>query len=187
MAPFSALANLATAISVAIIFSYLIPNLNNPVTENYPKIQSFQKFALFFGTAVFSFEGISVVLPLENNAKNPQDFPKILNGGMILVTTLYVSMGLLGYLTFGEDICGSVTLNLPNETLYASVKILYSFVIFISFAIQFYVPISFLWPSIRDKLCSTSGTSSLTISHLTYYKKTQYQIRPNSVVIRPYT
>lgn len=75
---------------------------------------------------------------------------------MILVTTLYVSMGLLGYLTFGEEICGSVTLNLPNETLYASVKILYSFVIFISFAIQFYVPISFLWPSIRDKLCSTS-------------------------------
>ena len=82
LAPLSAIANLATAISVAIIYSYLIPNLQNPVTENFPKVQSFEKFALFFGTAVFSFEGISVVLPLENNAKNRDDFPTVLNIGM---------------------------------------------------------------------------------------------------------
>lgn len=142
---------------MAIIFSYLIPNLNDPIKEDYPKIQSFSYFALFFGTAVFSFEGISVVLPLENNAKNPEDFPSVLNAGMVLVTVLYLSMGVLGYLTFGENICGSVTLNLPNETIYASVKILYCFVIFISFAVQFYVPITFLWPSCRDKFCLNSG------------------------------
>ena len=157
LAPFSAIANLATAISVAIIFSYLIPHLQNPVTEDFPKVQSFEKFALFFGTAVFSFEGISVVLPLENNAEKPEDFPKVLNAGMVLVTVLYVSMGILGYLTFGDEICGSVTLNLPNETIYASVKILYSFVIFISFAVQFYVPITFLWPSVQSKLCANSS------------------------------
>ena len=40
------------------------------------KAQNFESFALFFGTAVFSFEGISVVLPLENTAKSPEDFPK---------------------------------------------------------------------------------------------------------------
>ena len=165
LAPFSAVANLATAVSVAIIFSYLIPNLNDPVKEDYPKIQSFSYFALFFGTAVFSFEGISVVLPLENNAKNPEDFPAVLNAGMVLVTVLYVSMGVLGYLTFGENICGSVTLNLPNETIYASVKILYCFVIFISFAVQFYVPITFLWPSCRDKFFVNSGIFIFTCIH----------------------
>jgi len=152
LAPFSALANLATAISVAIIFSYLIPNLQDPIANDFPKTQSFEKFALFFGTAIFSFEGISIVLPLENNAEKPEDFPKVLNGGMVMVTVLYISMGLLGYLTFGEDICGSVTLNLPSEPIYDAVKILYCFVIFISFAIQFYVPITFLWPSCKAAL-----------------------------------
>ena len=78
LAPFSAIANVFTAVSVAIIFSYLVPNLQNPVDENFPKVQNFEKFALFFGTAIFSFEGISVVLPLENNAAEPEDFPKVL-------------------------------------------------------------------------------------------------------------
>lgn len=77
LAPFSAIANVFTAVSVAIIFSYLVPNLQNPVEENFPKVQNFEKFALFFGTAIFSFEGISVVLPLENNAAEPEDFPKV--------------------------------------------------------------------------------------------------------------
>ena len=77
---------------------------------------------------------------------------------MVLVTVLYLSMGLLGYLTFGDGICGSVTLNLPEEALYASVKILYTCVIFVSFAIQFYVPITFLWPPLKEKyLMGSSG------------------------------
>ena len=77
LAPFSALANVFTAVSVAIIFSYLVPNLQNPVDNpSFAPTQDFEKFALFFGTAIFSFEGISVVLPLENNAETPEDFPK---------------------------------------------------------------------------------------------------------------
>ena len=48
LAPFSAIANVFTAVSVAIIFSYLVPNLQNPVEENFPKVQNFEKFALFF-------------------------------------------------------------------------------------------------------------------------------------------
>ena len=77
---------------------------------------------------------------------------------MVLVTVLYLSMGVLGYLTFGDGICGSVTLNLPEEALYASVKILYTCVIFVSFAIQFYVPITFLWPPLKEKyLMGSSG------------------------------
>jgi len=159
LAPFSALANVFTAVSVAIIFSYLVPNLQNPVDNpSFAPAQDFEKFALFFGTAIFSFEGISVVLPLENNAESPEDFPKVLNVGMVMVTVLYVSMGLLGYLTFGDAICGSVTLNLPETALYASVKMLYVFVIFVSFAIQFYVPITFLWPPIKERYLADKST-----------------------------
>ena len=66
-----------------------------------------------------------------------------------MVTVLYLTMGLLGYLTFGDQICGSITLNLPEAPLYATVKMLYTAVIFVSFAVQFYVPMTFLWPPIK--------------------------------------
>ena len=54
------------------------------------------------------------MLPLENEMKRPEDFGWVLNVGMGIVTILFVSMGLFGYLTFGHNLKGSVTLNLPD-------------------------------------------------------------------------
>lgn len=57
---------------------------------------------------------LSQVLPLENKMKNPRQFPVILYVGMTIVTILYISLSVLGYLRFGADIQASITLNLPN-------------------------------------------------------------------------
>ena len=80
---------------------------------------------------------------------------------MVMVTVLYVTMGVLGYLTFGDQICGSITLNLPEKAIYATVKMLYTAVIFVSFAVQFYVPITFLWPPIKVRFKLAFGLLSL--------------------------
>ena len=71
---------------------------------------------MFFGTAVYAFEGIGVVLPIENQMRYPKDMggPNgVLNTSMTLVVALYLAMGFYGYLKFGEDIEASITLNLP--------------------------------------------------------------------------
>jgi len=50
--------------------------------------------------------------------KNPNNFNKplgVLNVGMVIVGTMFVAMGFLSYLKYGDAISGSVTLNLDSS------------------------------------------------------------------------
>ena len=83
-------------------------------------ISSISQFPLYFGTAIFSFEGIGVVLHLENQMKSPGDMRAWngpLNIAMVIVTALYIAVGFFGYLKYGEDVLGSISLNLPRDEL----------------------------------------------------------------------
>jgi len=47
--------------------------------------------------------------------QKPKHFVRVLYTAMGLVTMIYVSIGVLGYLAFGKDIEESITLNLPKD------------------------------------------------------------------------
>lgn len=58
------------------------------------------------------------VLPLQNEMKERKHFQRplgVLNVGMAVVITLYTVIGTIGYLKYGENVMGSVTLNLPLD------------------------------------------------------------------------
>lgn len=114
LAPFSMVANVLIAAGMGITMYYIFQDL--PATSERPAIVDVQHWPMFFGTVIFALEGIGVVMSLENNMKSPQNFigcPGVLNTGMGFVVTLYAAVGFLGYLKFGDETQGSITLNLP--------------------------------------------------------------------------
>lgn len=118
LAPFSMIANVLMAAGIGITMYYIFQDLPSP--SERPAIVHVQHWPVFFGTVIFALEGIGVVMSLENNMKTPQHFigcPGVLNTGMAFVVLLYATVGFLGYLQYGAETKGSITLNLPVDHL----------------------------------------------------------------------
>ncbi|XP_016069575.1 PREDICTED: proton-coupled amino acid transporter 3 [Miniopterus natalensis] len=147
---FSTLANITTLGSMILIFEYIMQEIPDP--SNLPLMASWENFLLFFGTAVFTFEGVGMVLPLQNQMKHPQWFSFVLYVGMSLVILLFICLGSFGYMKFGSNTQASITLNLPNCWLYQSVKLMYSIGIFFTYALQFHVPAEIIIPFVTSQV-----------------------------------
>ncbi|CAI4229590.1 unnamed protein product [Auanema sp. JU1783] len=87
--------------------------------KSLPVFTSFDGLVNCAGSLLYSFEGQAMVLPLENKLRHPQDmigFTGVLSTGMSLVSIVYTYCGFFGYITYGQDVQGSITLNLPDTT-----------------------------------------------------------------------
>jgi len=52
--------------------------------------------------------------------KKPEQFTRrfgVLNVGMAIVSSLLIVMGFIGYLKYGDEVQGSLTLNLPQDDM----------------------------------------------------------------------
>ncbi|XP_060581828.1 proton-coupled amino acid transporter 1-like [Ruditapes philippinarum] len=153
LAPFSTFANLLNFVGLTLIIVNLLQGLHD--IKERASVGELKTIPLFFGQAIFAFEGIGLVLPLHNKmADKPAFLGKagVLNLGLTITIALYNAVGFYGYLKFGDETRGSVTLNLPNDDwLYLSVKLMFAVSLFISYGLQFYVPINIIWPFILEK------------------------------------
>ncbi|KFB42520.1 AGAP000540-PA-like protein [Anopheles sinensis] len=147
-------ANVFMTFGIGITFYYALQDLPSPSERNY--VGRVDQLPLFFGTAIFAFEGIALVLPLQNEMKNPNDFRKpfgVLNLGMVFIVALFTVFGFIGYLKWGEAVEGSMTLNLPdNEMLAESVKAMIATGVLLGYALQFFVAIMIMWPMVQKRL-----------------------------------
>ncbi|XP_053623876.1 proton-coupled amino acid transporter-like protein CG1139 isoform X1 [Plodia interpunctella] len=154
LTPFSTIANVLMLLGVSTVIYAAAQDLPAVHTRDY--IASWQQIPLYFGTAIYAFEGIGLVLPLKNEMRRPETFQKplgVLNVGMVVVGCIFIVVGFLGYLKWGDAVEGSLTLNLkPGEILSNVVQGLIAFAILFTYPLQFYVPIDITWPYLQTKL-----------------------------------
>lgn len=118
LAPVSMIANLFMAVGLGITLYYLV----GTGQLQYDKIKDMlfkhpSEWPEFFSLTIFAMEAIGVVMPLENSMKTPRAMLGIcgvLNKGMSGVTLVYILLGFLGYLRFGEEVQDSITLSLGD-------------------------------------------------------------------------
>jgi solute carrier family 36 (proton-coupled amino acid transporter) len=118
LAPVSMIANVFMGIGLGITFYYLVTDM--PPVSDRPLFGQLTTLPSFFAIVIFAMEAIGVVMPLENSMKTPQNFIGIcgvLNQGMGGVTLIYIMLGFLGYVKYGDAALGSITLNLPIEEM----------------------------------------------------------------------
>lgn len=99
-------------------------------------------FSVFIGTAVYSFEGIGLIIPIRDSMEKPEKFPAVLTFVMVLVASTLCAVGTLGYLAFGENVKTVALLNLPAGPLPNSVQLGYAVAVLLSNALT-------LFPTIR--------------------------------------
>jgi len=163
----SAFANLLQAVGIFIILEYLITDIKNVDMRERDNFRPLSEVALGFGSAMFAFEGISVVLPIYTRMKHSDRMSGwfgVINFSYVILLVLYFAMGFFGYLRFGREARDSITLNLPPEPLYDAVRALFAISVFLTYPLQFYVPNEIIWNWTRRNLLAQPDPK-LTVVH----------------------
>lgn len=106
-----------------------------------PNIVQFnpKSWSMLIGVAVTAFEGIGLILPIESSMANPEKFPFVLSMSMLAITALFVSVGAVGYSSFGEDVKSIIILNLPQDKVAVQlILVLYSIAVFLTAPLQLF-------------------------------------------------
>uniref|UniRef100_A0A914HEI8 Amino acid transporter transmembrane domain-containing protein n=1 Tax=Globodera rostochiensis TaxID=31243 RepID=A0A914HEI8_GLORO len=106
LAPFSLAANVVYLAAVVLVAHFFLsrPQHNRP-QEELTKFGNIQNLPMFFGIVMFAFEGVSLVMPIENRMQRPQFFIAwngVLNSSCLFVLAIFAFMGFYGYLSIGS-------------------------------------------------------------------------------------
>ncbi|GJJ08351.1 hypothetical protein Clacol_002562 [Clathrus columnatus] len=123
------IAKLSTAALIADVFIliglvYIFGNeISVLATNGVADIKQFNShdWTLLVGTAVFSFEGIGLVIPIADSMREPHKFGRALSGVMIFLTVLFAGAGVLAYTAYGSKVQTVIILNLPQEQKFVQV------------------------------------------------------------------
>lgn len=122
--------------------------------KNRPALETFGGFSVFFygiGVAVYAFEGIGMVLPLESEARDKEKFGRVLGLGMAVISLLFGAFGALGYFAFGSETKDIITTNLGPGIVSTLVQLGLCINLFFTFPIM----MNPVYEVVERRLCSS--------------------------------
>ena len=111
----------------------------------HPTVELFnpRDFTLTIGSAIFTFEGIGLLLPIQSSMAQPEKFSRLLYIVMVIITIIFTSIGALCYATFGNHTSVEIISNYPQSSkLVNAVQFLYSMAVLVGTPVQ-------LFPAVR--------------------------------------
>ncbi|KJH48364.1 transmembrane amino acid transporter protein [Dictyocaulus viviparus] len=124
------------------------------------------------GSITYAFVAQGVVLPIENKMRSPQHmigFCGVISTAVLFVGFLYITTGTLGYITYGDDVRGSITLNLTNSPLDLSVKVMLMLMTYCGYLIQQYPVVEMVNKSIEPYIEEANPTMICAIDFAIRY------------------
>ncbi|CAO3617315.1 unnamed protein product [Cunninghamella echinulata] len=153
LSSFALIADLFILLGLAYLYYYDFLTLATQGVGNVEWVINEKNFGLLIGTAVFTYEGVGLVIPITESMKEPKKFPKVLSWTMFGITLIFISVGFFSYLAFGDTVQTVILLNLPGTAAVNTVQGLYALAICLSIPLQ-------LFPAIRiseNAIFSKSG------------------------------
>ena len=138
--PAAMFASFATVVSLVIVYGYSLDNvMSKGFDERVTAIAPAWGWPVCIGNAISAFEGIGLVLPIENSLKKKEEFPKLLSQTFLGISALYVTFGLAGYCAYAHELDNSITNVLPEkEFASGTVRVSMAFAILMTFPLQFF-------------------------------------------------
>lgn len=169
LGPVALLADIFILIGLGYIYYFDVATLSTKGID--PTVQLFNPshFTLTIGSAIFTFEGIGLILPIQSSMKKPQNFEWLLAVIMLLITVIFTSVGALCYATFGDDTQIEIISNFPQDSKFVNaVQFLYSMAVLFGNPVQ-------LFPALRIIEGKMFGHLSGKKDMLTKWKKNAFR------------
>ena len=163
------IADIFILLGLGYIYYYDISSVATEGINETVRLFNQQDFTLTVGSAIFTFEGIGLILPIQSSMQKPQKFEVLLFVVMFIITILFTSIGALSYATFGDITNVEIISNFPQDNkLVNAVQFLYSLAILAGTPVQ-------LFPAIRILEGSLFGRRSGKQDTMTKWKKNAFR------------
>ncbi|VDN59551.1 unnamed protein product [Dracunculus medinensis] len=122
--------------------------------SSLPASTNFTGAIMFIGMAMYSFEGQTMILPVENKLENPEDFLSnfgVLPTTMMICSVFMTAIGFYGYTAFGDDTKPTITMNVPRNGLYSTINVFLMLQSMLGHSIAMYVVIDMFFNGFSRK------------------------------------
>lgn len=99
---------------------------------------NWEELPVFFGCAVFSFEGIGLVLPIQYAMQHPSHFPAILRQAMIILALLFSTFSFIGYAAYGRETADMITFSIPQNKITSFLRLFYCLGVFFTYPVMLF-------------------------------------------------